>query len=151
MLENQIISVKIKRDNKNILLPKKQTDGAGCYDVYAFLDEELSIASNERKMIPTGLRVEIPKNYILSIRPRSGLAIKKGLTLINSPGTIDSDYRGEIKILVINHGSDEIIIKNHERIAQFILEKTHEIQWLESEHLEKSNRDEGGFGSTGRN
>jgi len=133
-------------------MPAAHSEGAGCYDVYAAPDAVVKLSPGQRTAISTGLKVEVPYGYILSVRPRSGLAIKEGLTLVNSPGTIDSDYRGEVKILVINLGDAEIKISPGDRIAQFLLEKTWPIEWQETleSDIENTKRGEDGFGSTGK-
>lgn len=141
--------VKYQKMHPDVILPKRQSSGAAGYDVYAFLRQETIISKREILAIPTGLQVEIPSTHLISVRPRSGLAIKHGITCINSPGTIDSDFRGEIKILLINLGSKDYALKPNERIAQFLLEKVYTIDWQEDQ-LRGTNRGEGGFGSTGR-
>ena len=104
----------------------------------------------ERVLVPTGLFIELPENYEAQIRPRSGLAIKQGVTCLNSPGTVDADYRGEIKIILINLSMEEQIINSGDRIAQMIIQKVEKIEWINAEALEVSERGEGGFGSTGK-
>lgn len=141
--------VKFQKTHPGVKLPFRQSAGSAGYDVTAFLDEEVKIARGEIIAIPTGLKVELPPEYMLSVRPRSGLALKHGITCINSPGTIDSDFRGEIKILLINAGPEDYVIHPGERIAQFILEPVLSIEWEESD-LSETSRGEGGFGSTGR-
>jgi len=130
-------------------LPEYHTRGAAGLDLRAFLKEEVTLKSLERKLIPTGLFLEIPEGYEIQIRPRSGLAIKKGLTLINSPGTIDSDYRGEIQIPMINLSGETHVIKDGDRIAQMILSRHEVIDWKPVESLTDSLRGAGGFGHTG--
>lgn len=145
------IKVKFHRENPQVLLPERESGGAGAYDVRAFLKEAITLEAGERAAIPTGLRVELPEDFILSVRPRSGLAIHHGITLVNSPGTVDSDYRGEIKILIINLGKSGFRVENGERIAQLVLERAYPIEWVEAQdELRESERGEKGFGSTGR-
>ena len=107
------------------------------------------IGSGARTLIPTGIYLEIPDGFEVQVRPRSGLAIKKGLTLLNSPGTIDADYRGEIKVIMINHSKEDQIIENGERIAQLVFAKVEQIQWQDVELIEDTERGSGGFGHTG--
>lgn len=146
------IVVKIVKTSLDAVIPKKQSVGAAGYDVYAA--EEKRIPAGERAPVATGLKVEIPTGYYLSIRPRSGLAIKNGITCINTPGTIDSDYRGEIFALLVNLSNEDFTVKKGDRIAQMLLEKEITIDWQEleqAEQLEKTQRGEGGLGSTGTN
>ncbi len=135
-------------------IPEKATPYSACYDVYAYLpfDREIILEPGDWFAVPTGLYLEIPEGYFISVRPRSGLANKYGVTLLNSPGTIDSDYRGELKIILINFGKEPYIIKNHDRIAQILLEKEHPLEWeilINKKDLNSTERNEGGFGSTG--
>jgi dUTP pyrophosphatase len=130
-------------------LPQYETPGAAGLDLRAFLPEPVTLKSLERKLIPTGLYLEIPMGYEAQIRPRSGLAIKKGLTLVNTPGTIDSDYRGELLVPVINLSAEDQAIEDGDRIAQMILSRHETVSWLVVEQLEASTRGEGGFGHTG--
>ncbi|MDH4262962.1 MAG: dUTP diphosphatase [Spirochaetia bacterium] len=148
--QSQKISVAFRKCHSNAEIPLKQTPGSAGYDIKAFLDEPVAIQPGERKSIATGIRVEIPTGFVLSIRPRSGLAINHGVTMINSPGTIDSDYRGEIKVLMVNLGTESFVINHGDRIAQVLLEKAFEIEWNENYELEETVRGEKGFGSTGR-
>ncbi len=131
-------------------MPHLATTGAACYDVYACLKQTETISPGERFAVSTGMAVEVPDGYLLSVRPRSGLAIKNGITMINSPGTIDCDYRGEVKILLVNHGKEAFEIKDGDRIGQLILEKSYEVDWVEVDELSDTARGEGGFGSTGK-
>lgn len=146
------INIKILKTSPYAVTPKKQTAGAACYDVYAA--EQKQIRAGERAPVATGFKVEIPTGYYLSIRPRSGLAIKNGITCINTPGTIDSDYRGEIFVLLANLSNEDFLVKKGDRIAQILLEKEIVMDWQELEQLEQlenTQRGEGGFGSTGTN
>ena len=130
-------------------LPEYQTADAAGMDLKAWVTEDVVLQPFERKLIPTGLYVAIPKGYEAQIRPRSGTAIKKGITMINSPGTIDADYRGEIKIAVINLSQESQTIENGERIAQMVFAKYEKVSWQQVAVLEETVRGEGGFGHTG--
>lgn len=143
----KILKVINKSNNE---LPNYETLGSAGMDLKAYFEEDIIIKPMQRLLIPTGLFIEIPIGYEGQIRPRSGLAIKHGLSLINCVGTIDSDYRGEIKIPMINLGDENFVIKNGERIAQFILSSYEIVQWKTEEKLTDTNRGNGGFGSTGK-
>lgn len=130
-------------------LPSYATAGASGLDVRACLEEPVTLSPGERTLIPTGLSVEIPHGYEIQVRPRSGLAISKGLSLVNTPGTIDADYRGEIKVIVINLGQEVIHIQDQERIAQLVVCPIIQAQVEEVDDLGETLRGEGGFGSTG--
>ena len=135
-------------------LPVRATNGAAAYDVAALLplDTYLEILPGERMLVPTGLFFEIPTGYLISLRPRSGLALKSGVTLLNSPATIDSDYRGELKVILINLGANNFRINSGDRIAQLLLERSEKVEWdLMDNHdeLSESERGAGGFGSSG--
>ncbi len=142
------VTVKIKTE-AGIEAPTKATKGSAGYDIRAKLDEDVSLAPGERKLFKTGIYLEIPEGYEAQMRPRSGLAIKHGITLINAVGTIDSDYRGEIMIPLVNLGSEEFVVKNGERIAQMIIAKYEDILWDEESSFTGTERGTGGFGSTG--
>lgn len=131
-------------------LPHYATEGSAGMDVRAFLREPLTLAPMERQLIPTGLFAEIPLGYEIQVRPRSGLAFKQGITCLNSPGTIDSDYRGEIKILLVNLSKENQVIHNNDRIAQLVLAKVAQASLLQVEVLAETVRGEGGFGHTGK-
>lgn len=118
-------------------------------DLFASLDEEVTLQPGERKMIPTGISLAIPEGFEGQIRPRSGLAIQRGITILNAPGTIDSDYRGEIKVLLINLGNEPYTVKNRDRIAQLVISPVSRANLVEAEELPSSERQEGGFGHTG--
>jgi dUTP pyrophosphatase len=143
------INIKIVNTSANPL-PQYATKGSSGMDVRASLDIPVSLQPLERSLIPTGLFVEIPKGYEIQIRPRSGLAIKQGITCLNSPGTIDSDYRGEIKIILINLSSEEQVINHGDRIAQMIIQKTERAEFEQVEFLNETERAAGGFGHTGK-
>ncbi|MBL7705336.1 MAG: dUTP diphosphatase [Taibaiella sp.] len=144
----QLMQVKIINKSTNPL-PQYQTNGSAGMDLAAHLDQPLTLQPMERKLIPTGLYMELPLGLEAQVRPRSGMAIKKGLTVINSPGTIDSDYRGEIKVALINLSGEVQIIEHGERIAQLVIAKHETISWEPTEVLEESERGAGGFGHTG--
>lgn len=142
--------MKIKIINKSKHpLPKYQTEQSAGMDLYANISEPITLASLERKIIPTGLFISLPKGYEAQIRPRSGLAAKHGITCLNSPGTIDADYRGEIGIVLANLSSDSFTINDGERIAQMVIAKHETITWEEVSDLDETERGEGGFGSSG--
>jgi dUTP pyrophosphatase len=130
-------------------LPEYQTQHSAGMDVRANISETISLRSLERAVVPTGLFVAIPNGYEIQIRPRSGLAAKQGITVLNSPGTIDADYRGEVKVILVNLSNETVVIQPGDRIAQMVLAKTEAINWLLSETLDETNRGSGGFGSTG--
>lgn len=131
-------------------LPKYATPASAGVDLRANLDEAVVLESMERVLIPTGLFMEIPEGYEAQVRPRSGLALKHGIGVLNSPGTIDADYRGEIKVILVNLSKEAFTIKNGERIAQLVIAAHEQAEWLEVEELEASTRGAGGFGSTGK-
>lgn len=147
------MKLKIVNKSKNEL-PAYATAGAAGFDLRANLEESLSILPGQRKLIPTGLFMEIPVGYEGQVRPRSGLALKKGLTVLNTPGTIDSDYRGDVGVILVNHSETEQIVEPGERIAQMVFAKyelAEEIEEVDSvEKLEATDRGDGGFGSTGK-
>ena len=143
------INIKIVNTSANPL-PHYATKGSSGMDIRASLDIPVSLQPLERTLIPTGLFVEIPGGYEIQIRPRSGLAIKQGITCLNTPGTIDSDYRGEIKIILINLSSEEQVINHGDRIAQMIVQKTERAEFEQVEFLNETERAKGGFGHTGK-
>lgn len=130
-------------------LPKYQSDLASGFDVRACLDKDMVLKPGERALIPTGLAFEIPTGFEIQARPRSGLAIKQGISLVNTPGTIDADYRGEVKIILINHGQEPFEIKNQDRIAQLVLCPVVQAEFELVQTLSNTDRGAGGFGSTG--
>lgn len=142
------ITIKIIKDS-GAIEPKYMTENAAGADLYAVLDGNIAIDPMERVIIPTGIRMEIPSGYEVQLRPRSGLAFKKGLTLLNTPGTIDSDYRGEVKVIAINLGHDTITIANGDRIAQMVVNEITQANFTDVDSLEDSKRGEGGIGHTG--
>lgn len=142
------VRVKIIKE-EGVLLPQYMTEESAGMDVRALLEESVVLNSLERALIPTGIKMEIPSGYEVQVRPRSGLAIKNGITLLNSPGTIDSDYRGEIKIILVNLSSEPFEVKNGERVAQLVIQKVYQMELEETNQLDETERNSGGFGSTG--
>jgi dUTP pyrophosphatase len=132
-------------------LPSYSTSHSAGMDVRAFLPEDIILKPLERKLVPTGLFIEIPEGFEAQIRPRSGLAIRYGVTILNSPGTIDADYRGEVCIILINLSSEEFTVKNGDRICQMVIASHEKVEWKLTEELETTRRGEGGFGHTGKN
>lgn len=144
------VIVKIVRENDKIELPKYETSGAAGMDVRANITEPIVLGSLERTLVPTGLKIAIPEGYEVQVRPRSGLALKHGITLLNTPGTIDSDYRGELKMIIANMSKDSYTITPGERIGQLVLNKVEQIEWEVVETLDETERGAGGFGHTGK-
>ncbi len=143
--------VKIVRVRESDLpLPSYESEGAAGMDVRAFVEGgELSLKPLERKLVPTGFAIEIPHGYEMQIRPRSGLALKHGVTMVNAPGTVDSDYRGEVGVILINLGESAFTVQHGDRIAQMVLAPVTRCAWIETSTLSDTNRGRGGFGSTG--
>lgn len=131
--------------------PEYKTEGSAGMDLYANTTFETTIAPLQRVLVPTGIYIELPKGYEAQVRPRSGLAAKNGVTVLNTPGTIDSDYRGEIKVILVNLSNEDFVLKPGERIAQMVVAKHERVEWEEVKVLEETERGEGGFGSTGKN
>lgn len=130
-------------------LPSYQSESAAGMDLRANIDEEITLQPLERALIPTGLHIELPHGFEAQIRPRSGLAFKHGLTVLNSPGTVDADYRGEIKVLLVNLSNVSFVVKDGERVAQMVVAKHEQISWEDSDLLSETTRGAGGYGSTG--
>ena len=145
-----MVKILIKKLSSKVKLPSYKTDGSSGMDLMAFIDRPISIMPQTSKLIPTGLFIAIPDNTEIQIRPRSGLAAKNNISVLNTPGTIDSDYRGELKVILYNHGSEEFIVNNEDRIAQMVLVPIIKTTFEEVESLPLSIRGEGGFGSTGK-
>ena len=145
-----MVKVFIKKLNPSVQLPSYKTSGASGMDLMAFIEKPIELKPGKSCLVPTGLSVAFSKEYEIQIRPRSGLAAKNNITVLNTPGTIDSDYRGEIKIILFNHGSENFIINNNDRIAQMVLTPIIKIELEETNELPESIRGEGGFGSTGK-
>ena len=145
-----MIRVLIKKLNPDVELPVYKTNGASGMDLMAFIEEPIKIAPNNSYLVPTGLSMAFSEDYEVQIRPRSGLAVKNNITVLNTPGTIDSDYRGEIKIILFNHGKKDFVINNKDRVAQMILTPVVKMKFEEVDSLPDTLRGEGGFGSTGK-
>ena len=145
-----MVKVLIKRLDPAVKLPIYKTSGASGMDLMAFIKKPINIKPKTSTLIPTGLTVAFSKNYEIQIRPRSGLAAKNNISVLNTPGTIDSDYRGEIKVIIYNHGNNDFIINNGDRIAQMILAPVVKMELEETSNLPETIRGEGGFGSTGK-
>ena len=143
--------MKIKIVNQSVhALPEYATGLSAGMDLRANIAESITLKPLERKLIPTGLYIELPQGYEAQIRPRSGLALKKGITVLNSPGTIDADYRGEIGVILINLSNEDFIIENGERICQMVIAEHAQVSWIEVEELNDTERGAGGFGHTGK-
>ena len=145
-----MVKVLIKKLNSSVELPVYKTDGASGMDLMAFINEPITLKPQNSCLVPTGLSVAFPSEFEIQIRPRSGLAAKNNISVLNTPGTIDSDYRGEIKVILFNHGSTEFVINNKDRIAQMILTPLIKMNLQETDTLPETVRGEGGFGSTGK-
>ena len=145
-----MVKVLIKKLNPSVQLPSYKTSGASGVDLMAFIEKPIELKPGKSCLVPTGLSVAFSKEYEIQIRPRSGLAAKNNITVLNTPGTIDSDYRGEIKIILFNHGKENFIINNNDRIAQMVLTPIVKMEIEEINELPETIRGEGGFGSTGK-
>lgn len=145
-----MVKLLIKKLHKNIILPEYKTGGSSGMDLMANLDKEINLLPGCREVIPTGISIAIPEKYEIQIRPRSGLAAKNGISVLNTPGTIDSDYRGEIKIILMNFGKDIFKIKKNDRIAQMVICPVIKVELEEVVSLPDTIRGDGGFGSTGK-
>ena len=145
------VTLRVKRldGNEDMALPSYETDGASGLDLRAAVDGELTLHPGEIRLVPTGLAISLPLGYEAQIRPRSGLALKQGVGMVNTPGTIDSDYRGEIGLVLINWGKSPFVIKRGDRIAQMVVTRVSRAQVLEVDRLETTERGEGGFGHSG--
>ena len=140
----------IKKLYSDVNIPKYETEGSSGLDLEAYIEKDLRLLSGERKLVPTGVSVAMPNNFEIQIRPRSGLAYKNGISVVNTPGTIDSDYRGEIKVLLINLGTEAVTIKKFQRIAQMVICPIIKANLKEVQELPETIRGAGGFGSTGQ-
>ena len=145
-----MIKVLVKKLNPKAELPKYKTEGSSGMDLMALIENPITIKPQNSALIPTGLSIAIPEDTEVQIRPRSGLAAKSSISVLNTPGTIDSDYRGEIKIILFNHGKEDFTVNNNDRIAQMILMPVLKAEFEEVEELPKTIRGSGGFGSTGK-
>ena len=145
-----MVKVLVKKLNSLASLPSYKTDGASGMDLMACIEKPISLEPGKSCLIPTGLSVAFSEKYEIQIRPRSGLAAKNSISVLNTPGTIDSDYRGELKIILFNHSNENFIIKNNDRVAQMVLTPIVKMELEEINELPNSNRGDGGFGSTGK-
>ena len=145
-----MVKVLIKKLSPEVQLPSYKTSGASGMDLMAFIKSSVTIKPKTSSLVPTGLSIAFSEDYEIQIRPRSGLAAKSNISVLNTPGTIDSDYRGEIKIIIFNHGNNEFVINNNDRIAQMVLAPVHKMDIEEVEVLPQTLRGAGGFGSTGK-
>ena len=145
-----MVKILVKKLNNKVQLPKYKTDGSSGMDLMAYINKPVLILPKKSELIPTGLSLAIPENTEIQIRPRSGLAAKNNISVLNTPGTIDSDYRGELKVILYNHGSEEFIVNNDDRIAQMVLVPIMKASFEEVESLPDTIRGRGGFGSTGK-
>ena len=145
-----MVKVLIKKLSPSVKIPTYKTAGASGIDLMAFIEKSIKLNPKESVLVPTGISIAIEKDLEIQIRPRSGLAAKSNISVLNTPGTIDSDYRGEIKVILINHGNNEFIINNKDRIAQMVLAPIIKAEFKEVDELPDTIRGEGGFGSTGK-
>lgn len=144
-------NVKISRlpGNDDLPMPARMSTGASGFDLFAAVAEEVQIKAGERALIPTGIKIALPQGLEAQVRPRSGLALRYGITVLNAPGTVDADYRGEIKVVLINHGDAAFTVKRGLRIAQLVIQEVPQIRWEEVDVLSETDRGDGGFGHTG--
>ena len=147
-METIKVSIQKIAGSEDISLPAYMTEQSAGMDICAAVSEETIIMPGKRQKIPTGISIALPEGYEAQIRPRSGLAINQGITLLNSPGTIDADYRGEIALIVINHGTDPFVVTRGMRLAQMVVQKILRVDWVEASKLESTSRGSGGFGHT---
>ena len=145
-----MVKVLIKKLNPSVQLPSYKTSGASGMDLMAYIEKPINLKPGKACLVPTGLSVAFPEEYEIQIRPRSGLAAKNNISILNTPGTIDSDYRGELKIILFNHSNENFIIKNNDRVAQMVLTPIIKMELEETNELPESIRGKGGFGSTGK-
>ncbi len=145
-----MVKILVKKLNSSVKLPSYKSNGASGMDLMAFIEKPIDLKPGESCLVPTGLSVAFPNKYEIQIRPRSGLAAKNNISVLNTPGTIDSDYRGEIKIILFNHGNKNFIINNNDRVAQMVLTPIMKMEFEETNELPETIRGEGGFGSTGK-
>jgi dUTP pyrophosphatase len=144
--------MKVKIINKsNNPAPTYETSLSAGMDLRAYVEGPINLSPGERKLIKTGLHIELPEGYEAQVRPRSGLAFKKGITVLNSPGTIDADYRGDIGVILINHSNEEFAVNSGDRIAQLVISKFEKVDWETSDEINSTSRGDSGFGSTGSN
>ena len=150
LLLKLMVKVLIKRLDKAVKLPEYKSDGASGIDLMAFVKNSIKVKPQSSTLIPTGISLAFSNNYEIQIRPRSGLALRNNISVLNTPGTVDSDYRGEIKVIIYNHGNEDFIINNGDRIAQMVLSPVIKINFEETNNLPDTVRGQGGFGSTGK-
>ena len=147
---NSKVPISVKRlRGGDLSLPRYMTEASAGMDIFAAVDGDTTLLPGERGLIPTGIAVALPPGYEAQIRPRSGLAVAAGVTVLNSPGTIDADYRGEVKILIINHGAQPFVVRRGDRIAQMVVHRVYRASWEVADDLETTVRGAGGFGHTG--
>ena len=147
-MENIKVYIQKIAGNEDIPLPKYMTGQAAGMDIFAAVPSDETILLGQRRKIPTGIAIALPEGYEAQIRPRSGLAIHQGITLLNSPGTIDADYRGEVALIIINHGSEPFVVQRGMRLAQMVIQRVCQAQWVELSNLDETARGNGGFGHT---
>ena len=145
-----MVKVLIKKLHPNVEIPTYKTKGASGMDLMAFIEKPIKLPPNNSCLVPTGISIAFSKDFEIQIRPRSGLSAKNNITVLNTPGTIDSDYRGEIKVIIYNHGDEDFVINNGDRIAQMVLSPVIKMELEETNDLPKTIRGQGGFGSTGK-
>ena len=150
LLLKLMVKVLIKKLDKAVKLPEYKSDGASGIDLMAFVKDSIKVKPQTSTLIPTGISLAFSNNYEIQIRPRSGLALRNNISVLNTPGTVDSDYRGEIKVIIYNHGNEDFIINNGDRIAQMVLSPVIKMKLEETNDLPETIRGEGGFGSTGK-
>lgn len=149
MTESVAVDVQVLPEGRGLPLPTYMTSSAAGCDLYAAVDDDVSIAPGQRKLISTGIAIAVPPGYEAQVRPRSGLALTYGVTCLNSPGTIDSDYRGPVSVIIVNHGSDTFVVRRGDRIAQLIVARVAQADFHPVERLDSTERGPAGFGSTG--
>jgi dUTP pyrophosphatase len=149
-LKNTPVPIKFRKRVEGVSVPMYETSGAAGMDLRAFIDADVAIPPLGRAKIPTGLFIEVPAGYEAQVRPRSGLAVRHGITVLNAPGTIDSDYRGELEVILVNLGAEPFTLKNGDRIAQLVISPVVRSSLIEADSLSETGRGNGGFGSTGR-
>ena len=145
-----MVNILIKKLNSSVQLPSYKTNGASGMDLMAYLEKPINLEPGKSCLVPTGLSIAFPQEYEIQIRPRSGLAAKNNISVLNTPGTIDSDYRGELKMILFNHGKENFIINNNDRVAQMVLTPVIKMELEETNELPESTRGKRGFGSTGK-
>ena len=143
-----MLKVFFKKLSDSAIVPQKMTNDSAGYDIYSSNEKDIILHANSLELIPTGLSIQLPTNYEAQIRPRSGLALKNKITVLNTPGTIDPDYRGEVKVILYNFDSKDFVIKKHTRIAQMVISKFENVEFTEAEELSETQRSSGGFGHT---